>query len=62
MKAALLSAGVDRDRAASTAGDQSMLTTGPIHQDLYGGQARSMQASYFNPNNMNRTDMINHMQ
>ena len=51
------------ERAASTAGDQSMITTGPIPNDMYGGQqSRDLQASYFNPNNMNRTDMINHMQ
>ena len=53
----------ERERAASTAGDQSMITTGPIQNEMYGGQpSRSMQASYWNPNNMNRTDMINHMQ
>lgn len=55
--------GGNQERADSTAGDKSMITTGPIPNDMYGGQqSRDMQASYFNPNNMNRTDMINHMQ
>ena len=31
MENAIMGGGVDRDRVASTAGDQSMITTGPIH-------------------------------
>jgi hypothetical protein len=44
----------------STAGGQSMMTTGIMQgQDMYGG---GRQITYFNPGNMNRSDMVNHMQ
>lgn len=37
-----------------------MMTTGVMHgQDIYGG---GHQITYFNPGNMNRSDMVNHMQ
>ena len=37
-----------------------MMTTGVMHgQDMYGG---GHQITYFNPGNMNRSDMVNHMQ
>ena len=44
----------------STAGGNSMMDTGIMQgQDMYGG---SRQITYFNPANMNRSDMVSHMQ